>query len=999
MLDPVSENETEQKQSGYIALVSTVIISLILLGLTFTVSSAGYFTRFNSLDAEYKRVSLGLAESCVNVALLKIAKQYTAYNPAGEVVTVGTELCTIDSVTYTTTGIAGQSLVTIQTHACYPRDPADPSKCASGAFSNIKTTATASDPNIVRVLPTTITPTVIAPAGVDVSQFVLQIDGNSVQSGVPITVSPGASHSVNIVNSPPGLISSGWAGACSGLAGSGSITPATGTNNSCYINYTIVPTTARITLVANVTPSGPVPILKLKNNATNSLQIVSSGVSVDVPTGSGYTAMAVIPQGYVASNWSGSCNATTGLTGTLHAGQNYTCVINFTVPNTACADMVVMLDRTGSMSATDRTNEGTATKSFLDLYAGLTPHPKVGIGSIGGLYGNTPAGVPTGTGSQVENGLLTSAYGEGDSTASLGAIYPTTFVTPASWMNPGNALMGETPTPLYATDATNGHAQSYNNFGFEATSFPAGSSITGIEAVVSGKVSTSVQNDTSNIVPKAVANFNPPTQWSTQSGSTSSANKVSAVNDGSDTTYITTNVSGSSQTFKVGTSSVPSGATITSIVISARSARAGSGTPALSLRLEKGTMAGSQIDYPVGSIINTTYDTFSTSTLINNPFTSTLWTMDDISTLGFGVLKTNTSGNLRVSQIYVTVNYSYTPEPLGVFKLNLSWDDGVSWSGSKNINLTSMESQYKAGGNEDAWGTHNWTLQELANENLMLRLTNNSATGQVVSVNYLTLKVYYSSPGTGLYGAIDTMMASTSSVGSDLSQEISVGNAELNSVRHTAGLPKVLVMITDGVPSKPSGNLTSDKNSATTTANTAKTSGTQIFTIHFGDSNGTAFLSTLSSGAGYSFDAPTSSAMKEIFNTIGAKVCPAVASATQAIVNVSTQVINSNGGTATASNFTTTINGAVASPASFVGSGTGTSVTVTPNTTFSIATSTLTGYYPALTVCSSPTLSVSLGETMYCTIILYDQPLGPSVPPPPPPPQNIDIGSWLESPN
>lgn len=199
------ENETKQKQSGYIALMSTIIISLILLGLTFSVSSAGYFARFNSLDAEYKRVSLGLAESCVNVALLKIGQQYTAYNPLGEMVNIGSELCTIDSVTYASTATMGQRLASIETHACYPKNPADPSKCASGAFSNIKTTAIANDPNTVHVIPTTIIPTVIAPAGVNVSGFTVQVDGSTVQSGTPITVTPGVSHVVSIASAPSGL--------------------------------------------------------------------------------------------------------------------------------------------------------------------------------------------------------------------------------------------------------------------------------------------------------------------------------------------------------------------------------------------------------------------------------------------------------------------------------------------------------------------------------------------------------------------------------------------------------------------------------------------------------------------------------------------------------------------------------------------------------------------------------------------------------------------------
>ncbi len=60
-------------QSGFIALMSAVVISAILVGLISTVGVASFFARFDSLGLENKRAALALAESCVNVALLAIA--------------------------------------------------------------------------------------------------------------------------------------------------------------------------------------------------------------------------------------------------------------------------------------------------------------------------------------------------------------------------------------------------------------------------------------------------------------------------------------------------------------------------------------------------------------------------------------------------------------------------------------------------------------------------------------------------------------------------------------------------------------------------------------------------------------------------------------------------------------------------------------------------------------------------------------------------------------
>ena len=56
-------------QDGYIALISVIIISLLLITVITALSTINYFSRYNILENEYKERSSGLAEGCVDYAL------------------------------------------------------------------------------------------------------------------------------------------------------------------------------------------------------------------------------------------------------------------------------------------------------------------------------------------------------------------------------------------------------------------------------------------------------------------------------------------------------------------------------------------------------------------------------------------------------------------------------------------------------------------------------------------------------------------------------------------------------------------------------------------------------------------------------------------------------------------------------------------------------------------------------------------------------------------
>ncbi len=80
-------------KSGFIALISVIIISAVLLIVATTLSFSGFFGRFSVLEHEFKKKSFSLAEACAEQARLKlfIDNEYSG----NETVNVGTDSCQI----------------------------------------------------------------------------------------------------------------------------------------------------------------------------------------------------------------------------------------------------------------------------------------------------------------------------------------------------------------------------------------------------------------------------------------------------------------------------------------------------------------------------------------------------------------------------------------------------------------------------------------------------------------------------------------------------------------------------------------------------------------------------------------------------------------------------------------------------------------------------------------------------------------------------------------
>ncbi len=61
---------------GFIALISAILISTILLSVAATLDQGVFFARFDGLNSEYQEIAQQLARACINTAMLKIRDDY-----------------------------------------------------------------------------------------------------------------------------------------------------------------------------------------------------------------------------------------------------------------------------------------------------------------------------------------------------------------------------------------------------------------------------------------------------------------------------------------------------------------------------------------------------------------------------------------------------------------------------------------------------------------------------------------------------------------------------------------------------------------------------------------------------------------------------------------------------------------------------------------------------------------------------------------------------------
>ncbi len=609
---------------GFIALITSIIISVILVGLVFTTSSSGFFSRINALNSEFKRTSLDMAESCSDLALLKIANNYNyAPPPGGETIPIGSGNCLIRTVTYGAEDpVTHRKTVALNTGAEF-----------KGAWTNLNVSASAGNPAIAPVEPLPTCSLIAVP--------------DSVPSGLNTTLLWGSS--ANAIS----IVADHLVGALTPtLSGSKSITPSG---------------------IGNITYSAVV---------TN------------------------------ASGGTNTCSAT----------------INVTLPPPAptCADTVMILDRTGSM-APELTNERNAAIALKNLYASVSPAPQLGVGSFGGLeYGsplvrpsasipqNPPttvsgllstnytnitdaitalmAGTSSGVGSNLSAAISVGADELNSVRHTIGkqkvlllvsdgiANRPTVESKSTDFMSPTDQVQNASgdawtaPTSAFADGGTDAQASvgavgaglrhRFYKFNFPI-SWPAGTIITGIDAVADAWTERGLASNSINLNSTSLGNYD---FWKSNSGTKTSA----ILSNDNDTTFIQ---NADAQTWKFAGAGVTPGSKINSVTLTVVAKEVG-GDATIKLMAENGAVSNPSFGANVD--LTGSYATY-TQTWNTNPFTGSNWTDTEVNawTTNFGIIRTNpTSATVQVTQASVTVNFNQVNPPTYYSPIANSADTG-----------------------------------------------------------------------------------------------------------------------------------------------------------------------------------------------------------------------------------------------------------------------------------------------------------------------------------
>jgi hypothetical protein len=821
-------------QRGFIALISSIIISSILLALATSLGASTFFTRFDVLNSEYKRISLGLAEACVNATLAKIGSDYDY--TGNETISLGTGYgttlqCTIGTLTHTDSG--GKRTFAIATKASF-----------KGAWSNVSVSAVAQDPSVAPVVP------------------------------------------------PP---------ACNLSASPSSI-----------------PLGQSVTLLWSAS-----------SNATS--------MSIDHGVGGVDPAKTTAPWVTVTPSGVGTVNYVATVS---NAGGSNTCTSSVTVTNPppapSCADTMIMLDRSYSMFGYPSypsgysqwiPDEKAAAQALVSLYAGVDASPKVGFGRIADTNGGRGADIVmtlssayASLGTAIQNGLPQNPIGytnlgeaiqmadtelastrhsptkekvlvfvsDGEPNEPTGSVAGTTgFSAASASAQNGNGDAWGNPAGAYgagdASDAS-GHRERYSGFTLPV---PSGASISSIDIQTSAFSSTAAGSPITKTLgePEAIGNYD---QWST-GGILGFLGKTYAVGgDDGGTSYITESSNNQAETFLMPGADLPANATIDSVTLTTLAATSG-GNSQLKLRAEHGTGTGAQSDDAGTTLTSGNYKTVS-RVMTKNPFTNAAWTLAEVNnwTTRFGVVRgTSGGGSPRVTQLSLTIAYRVPVAcTLGV---DLSWNNGSSWTSEETQVLTGTPTTYTFSG---PWTGHTWTSGDFGS-NFRVRLHDTNA-GPTCHVDTLSAQVHYTTQVDPTQYALD---AASAAKGNGVKIfAIHFGDTGGQSLMSTLASPSSLSQAQIATASRSGSTVT-----VTTTGAHRLTTNERIVVSGSSNNafNGTFTVSSIvsatsfkytTSGSGNAsatggtimptnlFIAPSSSAMSGIFQSIGLQVCPAAAS-------------------------------------------------------------------------------------------------------------------------
>ncbi len=470
---------------GFIALVSTMVVGMVLLGLSAEESLSGWYARYNVITAQNKEQANALAEGCADQALAALVANPhfdPVASPPTPAVNGGTCHVDVDTTNLPFVGIKSQGEM-------------------QGSYANLAMTINLND---VHVGNTVITPssgtlaiqTVVKNDNngtANVGDFSISVPGGSPSSFVAISTTkkvsvPAGSYTVS--ETGPVGYSTAFSGDCDS---NGKGTIAVGEVKTCLLTNDDVPTT--ITVSVNVINNDGGTKSASSFPVTLDGAAVSQGTAKSVTIGS-HMLVAPTDSLYTVSTWQCDDGTTGPASGTnvpiVATNQKYCFVTYDDKPAPlSCADTVMMLDRTISMfnnGNTDIQAERDAAMNLVTQYAGVTPKPMVGIGRFG--QGDSCTTSPCGNSADILQHLSTS-FGS-PALPSSG----TATINPAS--NPGT-INGQTawtaaPNGSLAVNSDDGDSTRYDSpntnqtevFKFSSPNIPANA--TNISVTVYGKV-------------------------------------------------------------------------------------------------------------------------------------------------------------------------------------------------------------------------------------------------------------------------------------------------------------------------------------------------------------------------------------------------------------------------------------------------------------------------------------------------------------------------------
>ncbi len=817
-------------QKGFIALISAIIISTILLALATTLGATTFFSRFDVLNSEYKRISLGLAEACVNQTLAKIGNDYDY--AGNETVSLGTAYgapltCTIAPLAYV--DASGKRTFSINTKANF-----------YGAFSEVAVSATAQDPSVAPVSPPPTCTLVASPSSIPLGQS-FQLLWSASANTTSMTID----HGVGSVN--PLQTAAPWPSVTPTLVGTATyiatVSNAGGTN-TCSATVTVTapppaPSCADSVMVFDRTGSMSGGDLSNERAAGNALIDLYAGVSSlpKVSVGSfGAYPNASLPAGAAGIPTNGQLSsAYTTLKSTL---------ASITGSNSSVGSNLGAAISVGRAELASARHDSTKQKVFIFVSDGIPNEP------TSGAAGDTGFILPS----------AAAQNGTGD-----------------AWTNPQGAYGNG------ATSDAGGHRERYSGFNW---SIPSNATVTGLQVQATALSSASGGAPTTVTLPAATAvgNYD---QWSTGGFGFPSKTSAVAANDGS-SSYITETSVNQAETYIFPGAGIPAGATIDSVTLTATAATNG-GNSTIALRAERGTGSGQQSDGPSVILTNTSYGPV-TRTMATNPFTGAAWTLAEVNawTTRFGVVRINSGGGSpRVTQLALSVTYRMPSTcTLGI---DLSWNGGTTWSNEVTQPLTTATTTYTLTG---SWGSHTWVPNDFSSTNFRARIHEVSA-GPTCIVDTLGARVLYTTPTDPTQYALTAANAAKADGVNIFAIHFgdTSGQALMSQLASPSTVPQAQITTatrsgtTVTVTTSAAHRLTVNERVIISGVSSSALNGT--FTVSAVVSP-TSFRYTTSGSGTVSatggsvqptnlFIAPSSSAMTGIFQAIGTQVCPAAA--------------------------------------------------------------------------------------------------------------------------